>query len=94
MNEETKPKGYDLDFGQAIRFLKGGSKVARAGWNGKSMFLIYVPSFDWTIADGLLAGESSLSFGNWIGMKTADNKFIPWLASQTDMLADDWQVIA
>lgn len=29
----------------------------------------------------------------WIGMKTADNKFVPWLASQTDMLAEDWAVI-
>jgi len=64
-----------LNFGLAIEALKKGFKVARAGWNGKGM---------WLLADGL----------PWIGMKTADNKFVPWLASQTDMLADDWQIVA
>lgn len=39
------------------------------------------------------AGEPSLGLLPWIGMKTADNNFVPWLASQTDILAEDWEVV-
>lgn len=73
-----------VNFGQAIEVLKQGGRVAREGWNGKGMFLFYVdrPESYWG-CEGL----------NWIGMKTADNKVVPWLASQTDILAEDWTIV-
>lgn len=82
-----------MSFGNAIEKLKLGDKVARAGWNGKGMWLGYVGSDQWR-----LAFTAPLACGDaaplpWIGMKTADNKFVPWLASQTDLLAEDWEVI-
>lgn len=79
-----------LSFGHAIHALKHGQRVARAGWNGKGMFLSLVdaPEYNVTIVPAL--GLVKLP---WIGMKSADNKFVPWLASQTDMLADDWQIL-
>lgn len=79
-----------FNFGEAIKYLKRGFKVARKGWNGKGMYLRYVdPYLDNTYKvtecepiDGTLLP--------YIGMKTAQNGFVPWLASQTDMLAEDW----
>lgn len=80
-----------MNFGQAIETLKVGEKVARAGWNGKGMWLNLVQAWDY------YPGNKHSALGTeklpWIGMKTADNKFVPWLASQTDMLADDWMIV-
>ena len=71
-----------LTFGDAIHFLKQGKRVARAGWNGKGMYLgLQRPD-----------GNSKMSLP-YIYMKTADNKLVPWLASQTDMLNNDWSVL-
>lgn len=77
-------------FEQAIRFLKEGKMVARIGWNDKGMWLRLVTIKHWGIIEessNLHPGVELLPF---IGMKTADDKFVPWLASQTDMLAEDW----
>jgi hypothetical protein len=68
-----------LDFGLALVALKRGDKVARAGWNGKGMWLaLQTPD------------EGSKMSLPYIYMKTVDDKLVPWLASQTDMLAEDW----
>ncbi|PNQ81624.1 DUF2829 domain-containing protein [Paenibacillus sp. F4] len=88
-----------LNFGQAIEALKNGKKVARAGWNGKGMWLGLVKAdnyivFEAPFGDGQ-ATDENIPEGllPWIGMKTADGKFVPWLASQTDILAEDWEVV-
>lgn len=81
-----------MNFGAASDRLKDGFKVARAGWNGKNMFLFYVA--DWNIIDSPV--ESNLEHLTklpFICMKTADDKYVPWLASQTDVLADDWAIV-
>ena len=71
-----------MNFGKAIELLKKGYKVARKGWNGKGMWLrIQVPT------------EKSKMTLPYIYMKTADDNLVPWLASQTDMLAEDWEVL-
>lgn len=80
-----------MDFGDAIKALKNGQKVARAGWDGKGMWLTYVPAFHYNPVGSV--APLGLEKLPWIGMKTADNKFVPWLASQTDILAEDWTVI-
>lgn len=92
-----------MDFGQAIEALKNGERVARAGWNGKRMWLCHMPAT--TIAHDLIngrtrrhldaAGENGdLSVGGYIVMWTAQGVWQPgWLASQADMLAEDWKVI-
>jgi hypothetical protein len=88
-----------MTFGQAIEALKKGRKVARTGWNGKGMWLGLVTPKDDIVTGGPiefalfgLAGKVGPCLP-WIGMRTADDKFVPWLASQTDMLAEDWQLI-
>jgi hypothetical protein len=77
-----------MDFGRALYFLKEGKRVARSGWNGKGMFLFYLPN--WNYTDGKQDNYPNLPF---IAMKTAGNEVVPWLASQTDMLATDWTVV-
>lgn len=76
-----------LSFGLALEALKTGKRVARAGWNGKGMWLKLVPP---GLAEVVSFQHEALKPLPWIGMKTADQCFVPWLASQTDMLADDW----
>ena len=70
-----------MDFGEAIKALKEGKRVARTGWNGKGMFLLYVPSEKWGIIDKIGLDIPKGNLLSWIGMKTADGKFGPWLAS-------------
>ena len=86
-------KDDTYDFGAAIGFLKDGMKVARKSWNGKGMFLLYVLSEKWGIVDKIGLDIPKENLLPWIGMKTADDKFIPWLASQADMLATDWVIV-
>ena len=76
-----------FSFGEAIKYLKRGKKVKREGWNGKGMYLFLADGQDLT---------SCLSSGDFqcassVCMKTAQNNIcVGWLASQADMLADDW----
>ena len=85
----------NLNFGDAIQALKQGEKVSRAGWNGKKMYLSFVSAGSYDVGVTAIGAdennlESAPEMLPWIGMKTADNKFVPWLASQTDVLAEDW----
>ena len=85
-----------MDFGKAIEALKEGKKVARKGWNGKGMFLFLAETTDIKTQADLTCCEhmeGDLVLPS-IVMKTADNHFVVgWLASQTDMLAEDWEVV-
>lgn len=88
-----------LSFGHAIAALKAGKRVARAGWNGKGMWLVLDPG---SFVPGAREGSvyhnvgitGAFTINPHIDMKTATGEMQPgWLASQTDMLADDWQVV-
>jgi hypothetical protein len=92
-----------LTFGDALYYLKLGKRVARTGWNGRGMWLQYVSGRNVQIHDMGFGPinehdhdwrERVPAMLPWIGMKTADNKFVPWLCSQADMLESDWCVLA
>lgn len=93
--ERTEQEEDQMHFGQALEALKAGKRVARIGWNGKGMWLVLVSGWS---AHAAVAHENrtrtALRLLPWIGMKTADNSFVPWLASQTDLLAEDWVEVA
>lgn len=98
MNKEFVPVYTGgLTFGDALSLLKRGTKVARAGWNGKKMFLFLVPGSQFTVNRAPLLGiypeGTQIDYHPHIDMKTADDKVVPWLASQSDMLAEDWGVV-
>lgn len=77
----------NLTFGQAIEALKEGKSICRTGWNGKGMFLRIVQD-----AKMIHKGEEK-TLDNFIAMKTVQDTLVPWLASQTDVLAEDWMVL-
>lgn len=85
-----------MSFGLAIEAMKKGFRVARDGWNGKGMFLYYVPASAYPpsteVAKEAFGGEN-VPYGAYVAMKTAQGNVVPWLASQTDMLADDWYIV-
>ena len=87
-----------MNFGKAIEELKLGKKVSREGWNGKSMFLFLVDGSRFKVNRAPLLGiypeGTEINYCPHIDMRTADGSIVPWLASQTDMLAEDWDVIA
>lgn len=85
-----------MNFGQALLELVKGKNVAREGWNGKNMFLYLIKGDD--LSAGLKYGYGEYvgepKFVDTIAMKTAQNTIVVgWLASQTDMLAEDWEVV-
>jgi hypothetical protein len=80
-------------FAGALSLLKAGKMVSRSGWNGKGMWLLLVPADKWSASVGPSNVEGAHCLP-WIGMKTADGGFVPWLASQTDLLAEDWAEFA
>ena len=96
-----------LDFGDALRALKAGYRVSRAGWNGKDMWLALSGSLEgrripaasfWSKHNAEYAAQTVDGSANvlpCITMKTADGSILMgWLASQTDMLAEDWVAMA
>lgn len=86
-----------MNFGEALEVLKADGKVARTGWNGVGMFLFRVPGSTFTVNRAPLLGiypeGTEVNYQAHIDMKTANGMIVPWLASQTDMLAEDWVVI-
>lgn len=88
------------DFGWALHCLKRGKAVARKGWNGKGMFLVLNPGSK--VTGNMMRNEHAKKFYgdnivkicSHIDMKAADGTYVVgWLASQTDMLAEDWEVV-
>jgi len=89
-----------MNFGQAIEALKSGRKVARDGWNGKGMWLCYMPGF--LLPEALVNGRTrafvpsgDLSIGGYVTMWTAQGTWQPgWLPSQADLFAEDWTIVS
>ncbi len=83
------------EFGWAIKQMRIGEKVRRAGWNGKGMFIFLVPGSTFKVNRPPLLGiypeGTEINYQPHIDMKTAQNTVVPWLASQSDMLATDWE---
>ena len=84
-----------LSFGEATDKMKSGCKVARSGWNGKGMFLFLISGDCWNFETDIegVDGCDDIKTLPFICMKTADNKLVPWLASQTDVIASDWILV-
>lgn len=91
-----------MNFGEALEELKKGKKVCREGWNGKGMFIFLTQGSEVKtevlrhniIKDYFMSkDEGTVNILPHIDMKSADDKIvIGWLASQADLLAEDWQI--
>jgi len=98
--EKAYHESGKMSFSEALYALKHGAKIARSGWNGKGMFLTLQQGSE--VDGSLMRNENAKNFyGNdkvkicpHIDMKAADGSYVVgWLASQTDMLADDWCIV-
>lgn len=89
-----------IDFSDALRECRGGARIQREGWNGKNMYVVFQPGYP----DGIKINENTAkatglpvgtmcNFRPYLMMRTADGGFVPWVASQSDLLADDWRVL-
>lgn len=92
-NEITDLSVMTFTFGEAIRQLKNGKKVARKGWNGKKQFIQLATAISYKSPDGEIVnceheaiGNKSIAFVGTSGVQMG------WLASQADMLAEDWHI--
>ena len=75
-------QGSNMTFSEALEEIKKGNRVSRSGWNGKGMWIkLQTPDT-----------HSKMNLP-YIYMFTADKKQVPWLCSQTDMMADDWGLV-
>lgn len=95
----------NMTFGMAIEAMKQGKKVARRGWNGKGMWLCIplvegpkeIPATGiWGKPNAEYAEQNggTVKVAPYVTMKAADGTIVMgWLASQTDMLADDWVIV-
>lgn len=84
-----------MDFSKALKELKDGKALHRSGWSGQGQFIYYVPEGKYepqTKIDEKTFGKE-VPYAAYIAMKTNENTVVPWLASQTDLLAEDWLVI-
>ena len=92
----NRSKKFDFSF--ALFALKEGNKVAREGWNGKGMFLFLVQGSTFKVNRPPLLGiyeeGTEISYRPHIDMKTADGEIVPWVASQSDLIAEDWIVVS
>ena len=83
-----------MNFGQAIEVLKTGNKVTRVGWNGKDMFLFLVQGSQFKVNRPPLLGiypeGTYINYRPHIDMKTVNGEIVPWVASQSDLLEEDW----
>lgn len=89
----------NLTFGAAIEALKQGKRVARQGWNGKGMFIYLTKGSEVTqmrdnVLNDIIKTKGSCIINGHIDMKTVDDTIVcGWLASQTDMLSEDWCIL-
>lgn len=83
-----------MNFSDALDLVKAGNKVSRSGWNGKGMFIFLVPGSVFKVSRPPLLGiypeGTEIKYRGHIDMKTVDGMIVPWVASQTDILAEDW----
>lgn len=89
--------GEQFGIGKAVDKMQYGKLVARAGWNGKGMFLFLVPGSNFTVnrapLNVIFPEGTAINYRPHVDMKTADGQIVPWVCSQSDLLATDWEVV-
>ena len=89
--------GEGNGIGWAVKEMQNGSRVRRDGWNGKGMFLFLVPGSTFTVNRAPLLGiyppGTVVDYHPHVDMKTATGVIVPWLCSETDLLATDWELV-
>lgn len=83
-----------MDFGKAIQYLKEGKRVQRNGWNGKNQYIELATNISYKNAKGEIINAEHQAIGNRaIAFTGTSGVQLGWLASQADMLAEDWKIV-
>lgn len=83
-----------MDFGSAIKLLKEGKRVQRNGWNGKNQYIELATNISYKNADDEIINAEHQAIGNRaIAFVGTSGVQLGWLASQADMLAEDWKIV-
>lgn len=89
-----KDKKELFDFGQAIKYLKDGKRVQRQGWNGKNQYIELATNISYKNTNNETINAEHEAIGNKaIAFVGTSGVQIGWLASQADMLAEDWKIV-
>lgn len=96
-----------MDFGEALREVRDGRKIARNGWNGTDLYVVYQKGYPDGIGVNANTAEATgipegtvCAFRPYLMMKVGPQKvsgpdeFVPWVAAQSDLLGDDWYVVS
>ena len=88
---------FNLNYGEALNRLKRGMPMARGGWNGRGMFVYYVPAASYPAQTGVAKeyfGEDALvPYNEYLAIKNASGSVSTWVASINDQMAEDWYVV-
>ena len=86
-----------MNFGEALIELKNGKKIARTGWNGKNMFVYYVPAGSFKpyteIANELVNENGTVDYNPYFAIKNVNGTVSTWVPSVNDCLAEDWYIV-
>lgn len=83
-----------MDFGKAIELLKKGKRLQRKGWNGKGQYIELATNISYVDASQEIINVNHDAIGNKaIAFVGTSGVQLGWLASQSDMLAEDWKVM-
>ena len=86
-----------VSFGHAVELLKAGNRVAREGWNGKGMFVYFVPPASYPVQTGAAKahfGEGAMvPYNAYMAIKNVNETVSTWVPSVNDCLAEDWQIV-
>lgn len=84
-----------MDFSEALKALKDGRKLTRKTWNGKGQFLYFVPGGNYAAQTEIAKKEFAglVPYRAYIAIKTVQGNVVPWVASQSDLLEDDWEIV-
>jgi hypothetical protein len=89
-----------MNFGHALEALKAGGRATRTGWNGKGMWIALQPGYPAGVPANTNSARAfhvnegdTIVIRPYLSMRTVDGEYVPWVASQTDILAEDWQTV-
>lgn len=86
-----------MNFGEAIEAVKQGKKIAREGWNGKGMFVYYVPAnkypFSTEVGKSLADEDGKVTYNAYLAIKNVNETVSTWVPSINDVLAEDWVIL-
>jgi len=84
-----------MNFGNAIELAKEGKKIARKGWNGKGMFVYYVPENSYPSNTDIAKEQfgEMVDYNSYLAIKNVNNTVSTWVPSINDVLAEDWEGI-